>query len=248
MSISLAEKIKLKTQQVLVKTDDYLRDYDYQGGKAMQHGIYFAGTACAIGILGVAAIVAAPAIPAIAAIAATAAATIPSITIGGATVNLAGISLLGGGAGGLAFAGFAQLYKAIRGEQHHEVFGQLECFKKGEHYVNAILVDRKEVLKDIENGTFYDKYESIKVHGKENSILKPTANILEFAAALPFLNITSWQEPNSALLKEDCKTIRRECFKEAKSSSLKVAISNRISAFREQYENSSMNINHFKLK
>lgn len=247
MELSLAERIKLKTQQVLVRTDDYLRDYNYLGNKAVQHGVFFAGTACTIGLLGLATIISVPAFPALAAIA-TVTATIPSITIGGAAVNLAGISVLGSGVAGLAFSSFAQIYKSIRGDQHHEVFGQLECFKKGENYVNAVLVDRKQVLKDIENGTFYDKYESIKVHGKDNSVLKPTANILEFAATLPFLNITSWQEPNSALLKEDCKTIRRECFKEAKSSSLKAAISNRISAFREQYEHSSMNVNHFRLK
>lgn len=243
MSLSTLDKIKLKTQQILVKTDDYLTTTK-NGMNASHHGVIFGQTAVVAGILGVMAIVAAPTLPAIAGVAALA--SIPTLTIGGAAINLAGASLMAGGAAGLAFSGLAKIYRSIRGDKDFDVNGEFECWPKGkDHEPNAVVsVSRKQILKDIENGTFEQKYDAIKVDAPENNkgyvrfIPSPT-NQLEVAATLPYKSHDSVITPDFAEWEDDCKKVRRECFKEAKNSNLKANIMNRINDFRAKLEGDS---------
>lgn len=257
MSLSAFDKIKLKTKQILVKTDDYLRESNTFGPKASMHGMAFGATAVMAGIVGVMAIVAAPALPVLAGVAAVAAMP-TALTIGGASISLAGASLIGGGAAGIAFAGIAKIYNNIRGSNNQHVQGEFECIVRdratnpsieNDKVFNnidlnkVVKVDRKTILKSIENGTFHDKYVGIRVNGvnHEHAYHKiPEGMVLEEAAAIPFKYGTKEIKVTNGEWKEDCKTIRRECFKEAKSFDLKAKILNRISAFREEVEGKKM--------
>src|SRR5579875_1028708 len=175
MSLSTLDKIKLKTQQILVKTDDYLTTTKH-GMDASHHGIMFGGLSIIAGITGVMAIVAAPTLPAIAGVAALA--SIPTFTVGGAAVNLAGATLLGGGAASIAFSAFAKMYKSVKGDRDYYINGELECLPKGSEgdLSKIVKVDRKEVLKSIENGTFSQKYDSVKVRDFNN--IDPNAHFM----------------------------------------------------------------------
>lgn len=248
MSLSVLDKIKLKTQQILVKTDDYLRQADTFGPKATQHSMIFAGTATMAGILGVWAIVAAPTLPALAGIAAIA--SMPTaFTVGGAAINVAGVSLLGGGGTGVIFAGLTKLYNSVRGTQNFNVNGDFECILKDNNgsidfdkvdINNVVLVNRKEVLKSIENGTFHEKYAGIRTlneKGPGYSYYKiPKERALEVITTLPYYWDKEQYVPRNAQWEENFKAIRRECFKEAKSFDLKAKILNRMNAYREGYE------------
>jgi hypothetical protein len=243
MSLSTLDKIKLKTQQILVKTDDYLTTTKH-GMDASHHGIMFAGVSIIAGITGVMAIVAAPTLPAIAGVAALA--SMPTFAVGGAAVNLAGASLLGGGAAGLAFTAFAKMYKSVKGDRDYYVNGELECLPKGSSNPNEFVkVDRKEVLKSIENGTFNDKFELIKVEnfhnpGEHFKIKLPKEKALEIIASQPYLISDKVIKPDIDSWIEDCQKVRRECFKEAKNFDLKASIMNRINNFREKIEGESV--------
>lgn len=255
MSLSALDKIKLKTQQILVKADDYVREQDSFGNTGTKLGMMFAMTGVMVGVLGVATIVAAPALPAIAAIASVAAAP-TALSIGGASINLAGASLLAGGGGGIIFAGISKMYSAIRGTQNNYVRGEFECILRDKNvnpsiendtvfnFVdlnNVVKVDRKTILKSIENGTFHDKYIGIRINGAEPKNTGhefayhkiPTGMRLEDAAGIPFKNGPTEINVTNKEWKEDCQIVRRECFKEAKSFSLKANILNRINTFRE---------------
>lgn len=241
MSLSTLDKIKLKTQQILVKTDDYFTTTK-NGMDASHHGVMFGAAAVTAGILGVAAIVTtAPALPFIGTVAALA--SIPTFTIGGAAVNLAGATLLGGGSAGIAFTAFAKMYKAVKGDRDYYVNGEFECWTKGSNNTTGELVkvDRKEILKDVENGTFSQKYDAIKISAPENPkgynrFIVPENNSLEVTATLPYKIYDKEIVPNGREWEDDCKKVRRECFKEAKKSDLKASIMNRISGFREKID------------
>lgn len=241
MSLSTLDKIKLKTHQILVKTDDYFTTTK-NGIDAGHHGIMFGAVSVIAGITGVAAIVTtAPTLPFIGTVAALA--SIPTFAVGGAAVNLAGASILGGGAAGIAFTAFAKMYKAVRGDRDYDINGNFECWPKGqENNPNAVVtVSRKQILKDIENGTFEQKYDAIKVDAPETSkgyikFIPPTNESLEVAATLPYVAGGDIYTPRRAEWTEDCQKVRRECFKEAKNSNLKASIINRISNFREKLE------------
>jgi hypothetical protein len=237
MSLSNLDKIKLKTHQILVKTDDYFTTTK-NGMDASHHGIMFGAAAVTAGILGVAAIVTtAPALPFISTVAALA--SIPTFTVGGAAVNLAGATLLGGGSAGIVFTALAKMYKSVRGDRDYHVNGDFECWTKDGSELTR--VSRKEILKDIENGTFSQKYDAIKVSAPENSkgynrFVVPDNNSLEVTASLPYKIYNKEILPNATEWEDDCKKVRRECFKEAKNSNLKASIMNRISNFREKIE------------
>jgi len=240
MSLTTLDKIKLKTQQILVKTDDYLTTTK-DGMNAGHHGVMFGATAVIAGITGVMAIIAAPTLPAVAGVAALA--SIPTFTIGGAAVNLAGATLLSGGAAGIAFTALANMYKSLKGDRDYYVNGKFECWPKGkEGDPNAVVtVSRKEILKDIENGVFSNKYDSIKVDAPENikgytNFIPPQDNQLEIAATLPYLSCDKIITPRAREWEDDCKKVMRECFKEAKNAELKASIMNRINNFKEKIE------------
>jgi hypothetical protein len=256
MSLSTLDKIKLKTQQILVKTDDYLTTTK-NGMDASHHGIMFGAASIIAGITGVMAIVAAPTLPAIAGVAALA--SIPTFAVGGAAVNLAGATLLGGGAASIAFTIFAKMYKSAKGETNYHVNGELECLPKGSNgdLSKIVKVNRKEVLKSIENETFSQKYEAVKIrdfHDPNGHFMleipnahtlvvkgnekyySSTAGILDRVASEAYIEGPYLAKPAQESWAEDCKTIRRECFKEAKNADLKASIMNRINNFREKIE------------
>jgi hypothetical protein len=241
MSLSALDKIKLKTKEILIKTDDYLRKPEYEGITATQKGLLFGATSVVAGIFGVAAIVAAPTLPALAGVAAIA--SIPSIAIGGATINLAGATLLGGSVAGITFSALTKLYANIKGERNDYICGELECFvKNGNPYNEEVIrVNRKQVLKDIENGTFSQKYDGIRVRNSGSptgyiSYRLPEKNPLEVISSLPYLFGEKQITPKKEEWLSVVKQVRRECFKEAKDFNIKASIANRISEFREKFE------------
>lgn len=231
MSLSVLDRIKIKTKDVLIKTDDYLRETNYLGVKASQHAMVFAGVATMTGILGVMTIVAAPTLPALAGIAALA--SMPTtMTVGGAAINLAGISILGGGGTGIGFAALAKIYNVMREKKNDYVGGEFECVVKNhtgeQKYDQVVRVSRKDVLKSVENGTFDQKYDSIRIQEASfgYAYCRTDKNNLESMATLPYLQGDT--QYVSKRTSEECQIIRRECFKEARSFSLKAKILDRI--------------------
>ena len=243
MSLSILDRIKIKTKDVLIKTDDYLRDTNYLGVKASQHSMAFAGVAVMTGILGVMAIVAAPTLPALAGVAALA--SMPTaMTIGGAAINLAGATLLGGGGAGIGFAALAKVYNVMRAQKDDYVGGEFECVVKNhtgpQKYDEVVRVSRKDVLKAVENGTFDQKYDSIRIQEASfgYAYCRTDKNNLESMSTLPYLQ--GEKQYVSKRTSEECQIVRRECFKEARSFSLKAKILDRIKASKAEMEGNTL--------
>lgn len=237
MELSITEKIKLKTQQILMKTDDYFRNTGenrWSGMPATMDGLLFSATASVVGMLGVATIVASPDMPILASVAAFAAK--PALTVAGVTINNAGLTLIAGGYYGINFSAFAKLYRQIRGDLKEHVSGRLDCVVKENGELKEVSVDRKTVLKAVEDGTFYQHYTAIRTYqnmGYED-IKIPLQDSLEKIAALPYFHGSKQVIPQR--VEEDVKIVRRECFKEAKDANSAHKIMNRINGIREKVE------------
>lgn len=231
--MNLSEKIKLKTQQILAKTDDYLRGHTYCEGGAVHHGICFAGTSLMLGFVGISGMFDTASLPALNAVASNG-----INTMTGHAISNAGVAFIGASGVGVIFSTFAQIYQNIRGEHTHDIFGSFEIYNKDG---SLLTLPRKEVLKNIENGTFNDQYCAIKTLSGQ-FIVHNEEGILEKAVQLPYLDHDNYHSPNYSCLKEDCYTIRRECFKESRNSDLTATILQRIGQIRLHTEKQNTKI------
>lgn len=219
--MSLLDNIKAKTTKILMKTDEFLRNNGINTGMGV-------ATASAItGIGGISAIVGGTTLPFIASIAAA------PIMIMGVPVIAAGALLLGGGVAGMGFAGLAKLYKEARG-------GEVRKYTWGPQFLDCVDHNGKtqhlkamDVFKEIELGTFKDKYQSLLITDpktKEKSAYKSDGLTLEDANfyALAVEGRTS----NSTLI-ENVEIVRRNIIKESNNSSIITKVAESLAKFDE---------------
>lgn len=230
-NLSTSELINVKLTRLLTKTDDYLRGKNSGlfNGTAATDGLLFGATALVVGALGYAASVTGL----------TDIATSSLLTLGGKDINLAQVIGAGGAFLGVEFALLGKVYREVVGNSQEEVPGYLDVVtKKGEELV----VSRHEVLKQIEMGTFYQKYEALTIpKGLSYEKVYPTMGNTEQVAKIPyymkaFFDANAAQHTTKDSIK-DVETIRRSCFKEAKNDIEASKVLNRINGIRETYTN-----------
>lgn len=268
MSLSTLDKIQLKTEQIMVKADDYFRaniypDKLHKVSNAALHSFIIFGSSAVSGVYGFAT------------------KDIP-IAISGLQIPIKpSMIMVGGIIASTAFFALASVYKKLKGEFDYNIQGELDCWPKGtnpdlksNNLDSLVRVSRKEVLKSFENGTFFEKYDAIKIEDHNYIGFAPSS--LEEIASKPFIMkyvegpkrsnskfvlentaaIEAFRKEQEELEKgyisqeymknhkivsnksekwtDECKKIRRECFKEAKNSQLRDEINNRIKNFREK--------------
>lgn len=228
-TLSTSELIHIKLTRLLTKTDDYLRGKNSGlfNGTAATDGLLFGATALVVSALGYAA----------STTGLTDIATSSLLTMGGKDINFSQLLGAGGAFLGIEFALLGKIYREISGNSHEQLPGYLDVVtKKGEELV----VSRHEILKHIELGTFYQKYDAITVpQGLSYEKIYPTLGNTEQVAKLTYY-MKSFFDPNAAQhttkdSSKDVEVIRRECFKEAKTDVEASKILNRINGIRENY-------------
>lgn len=229
--MSILNNIKIKTQQVVMKTDEVLRKHGVAGG------ICFGAAAIVIGMTGLAAIstiavpgavVAAP----IAALAGLASGT--GVTVLGVALNAAGSTLLAGGAAGIAFSSFSSLYKKVRNTDvfHDRLTGysSVKCVKESGDIVEVPSLKFYEM---VEKGTLKNSFKEVigNIHlGK---------GVHEERKYLPNMTL---EQATFIQGDTDCEKIRRLLFKNAKDMNFASQLSDKIKSVRDRFtSNSSQN-------
>lgn len=220
--MNFIDKIKARTEQILMKSDEFVRNY------GVHTGMGAATVSVLSGIGGVAAIAGGVGVGSLAAVAAA------PVMIMGVPIAAAGALLLGGGAAGIGFAGLSKLYKEFRGgEVQKHVWGpqHLECV---DNDGKKVKLDAMDVYKEIELGTFKNKYQSLIVQDRHNNnpeqakAYKADSLTLENTTALVLNN-----NVNSSSAIDNIETVRRNIIKEAKSSSIIAKVSDALNKFQE---------------
>lgn len=156
--MNILDKIKLKTEQIVLKTDDVLRNHGVIAGMGL------AAAGMIVGIAGVAAMatVAAPGAAVAAPIAAIASIASTGISVLGIPINLAGCAIFGAGFSGIAMSGFSAAYKAIRGvDAFYDSFKghqTIECIDNNNKSVHMSALKFYEL---VENGTLKNNFSAV---------------------------------------------------------------------------------------
>lgn len=235
--MNIVDKIKLKTEQIYTKTDQFLRNH----GAVMGMGVAVASVTLGITGIALAATAATAPLSAPLALAASAASATGSTWLG-IPVTAAGSLMLNGGYLGLAFAGLSKLYRQFRGGKIEDfVWGpqQLSCIDKEG---NTVKRDALTVYKEIELGTFKDKYTHMGTENyKTKSINYNESKDLTLESAMyKILGPDLYKDdPYSSSIVDNVETVRRVLFKESNNYAKMADLSDKIKRFREEVKTDS---------
>lgn len=230
-TMTILDNIKIKTQQLAMKTDQALREY------GVETGMFLGAASIVVGIAGIAAMstVAVPGAVVAAPIAAAASlASGTGLTVLGVSLNAAGSTLLAGGFAGIAFSAFSKLYKSIRNTDvfHDQLTGysHVKCVKESGDVVELPSLKFYEM---VEKGTLKDSFKEVigNIHVGNG--------VHEERRYLPTLTV---EQASFIQGDNNSEKIRRLLFKETKDMDFASKLSDTIKNIRNKHlSNNSQN-------
>lgn len=236
-NLETSELINVKLAKLLTNVDDYLRGKDVGlfNGTAATDGILFAATAVVVGALGFATSMHGD-IPILSSI--NDIANNPILHIGQKDISLTQMIGATGAFIGLEFSLLSKIFRSIVGTVNTEVPGYFDCVTKSG---NETIVSRNDIMKSVETGEFYSKYDSIRIaKGRGFEDFYPTHGDIEPVSTLPYYMKEGF-DPNAAVhfskdSSKDVEVVRRICFKETQNLQKAHTILNRINGIRDSYQ------------
>ena len=219
--------IKIKTQQIAMKTDEILREHCFMAGLCL------GAAAIVVGMTGIAAMatVAVPGAVAAAPIAAVASlASGTGVTVLGVALNAAGTALLAGGVAGIAFSAFSKIYQSMRNTDvyHDRLTGyyNVKCVKESGDVVEVPALKFYEL---VEKGTLKDSFKEVIGH------IHIGKGVHEERRYLPNMTL---EQATFIQGDTDCEKIRRLLFKNTKDMDFASQLSDKIKSVREKFTSS----------
>lgn len=226
--MSLLDSIKIKSQQIAMKTDQFIREHGVMAGMS------FGAASIIVGIAGVAAMSAVAVPGAVVAAPIAAAASLASgtgLTVLGVSVNAAGAAFLAGGGGGIAFSALSKAYKTIRnkGVFNDALLGyhEMKCLDNNNQLQS---VPAMKFFEMVEKGTLKNEFKEVvgRIHlgnGVHEERRYSSDLTLEQASYLQG--------------EQDCEKIRRLLFKETNDMSFAQKLKDKMKSMRSNLSSSN---------
>lgn len=226
--MNILDTIKIKTQQIAMKTDQAFREHGVLAGMALgMAGVIIGG----VGIAAIATV----AVPG-AAIAApvAAAATLASgtgLSVLGISFNLAGSVMYGASFGGIAFSALSKLYKSIRNTDtfHDSLTG----------YYDVKCVDKQGSITEVPALKFYEMVEKNTLKDSFKEVIADIHvgnGVHEQRKYLPTMTL---EQASFIQGEQDLEKVRRLLFKNTKDMDFAFQLSDKIKSIREKFTNNT---------